>query len=563
MTWLSVASKLVTEPAFYVSIDFNSGLRYYSDTWLRLSAFACKGNILSISRIAASVGDIKRTYEQGKINIVFADTDKEFRTLLDDENPNLKNRTVTITAVFVDDDFATTKVLFTGQIYDWRMSDDLKFEIDVEEKSVDLENFFPDQEVNRTDYANAHGESVGLSIPIPYGAISALGDSADGAFGHPALTDGSGLLFVDTSTDAEIHLVGMQTAAITVDRVYLDKRDGNGAVLQTEGAGNDYQINTQVIDGKTHTLIEWEAGVNPLPEHRVSCDITFGSRLPVEGMRHFLENFSSYGSFNAAAYATAQTTEAARDYDFAGCVWNPKALRTILDEWRDQWELDIYWNKAGEVVFKYITAVIGSDLSEYNDLNDILEGFDSDPQVHEIINSQRYGYKKHWSQTYYENYATYENTPSQTKHGGTFKGEFLGLEWTRTASVSHDIASRKVIRFKDPITFVMLRLPIKSYDDDLADMVLVSHDYGLGSSGYALNRFHIRSIDYNLDDYTNDMVVEDARNFTGSAFILGDGLLLPADWDLAVGPEKDYGFLGDSTDDMMDNDLDPAKRLFD
>ncbi len=706
MAWIDIASKLVTEPVTLVSIAWSSGTLGYSDTWVRTSSTLYKGNIMDLPQVKSSIGDLLRTHERNKITLIFADTDYEMRAKLEDESPNLKNIVVTITSAFVDDAFSDTEVLFTGQISDWKMKDELLFEMEIEELSIDLENEFPDQIVNLTDYANADGESLDWSIPIPYGVISALGSSGDGAYGHPSLTDGSGLPFVDTTVDSEVHLVGMQayielitngnftsdinnwdvlstatlanvgggksgnciritgngashpgaksknftvvpgswyytecyaklgteneyilqirdrtnaayiydsghveetegdwttkvykvwqapagcfeasvyirsasnggeaktfffdsvktSEIIGVDRVYMDKRDGNGAVLQTEGTGaGKYLITTQVIGGKTHVLISWGAGINPLPEYRISCDVTFGSRRSVAGIKHFLENHSSYSSFDAVALAAAEAKELSRGYDFAGVIWEPQDLASLLDYWRDQWELDIFWNKAGEVTFKYMSSELGSNLTEYNDLNDILEGFTADPDVKKLLNYADFAHTFHWSKTYHLTHSVYQDTDSQTKYAITIR-EFIGLRWTRLASVASDIASRKIIRRKDPMTLISLRLPLKSFKDDLADFVRITHSFGSGSAGYVDKFCQIRSVDYDLDEYVNNMLLEDASNFAGNAFILGDGDILPATWNDAVGGERDYGYLCDGTDGFFSNDVDSGKRLFD
>jgi len=242
----------------------------------------------------------------------------------------------------------------------------------------------------------------------------------------------TGLPFIDTTQDAEQHLVGRQTAAITIDRVYKN------SVLQTAGGGNDYQISTQVIDGQTHTEIHWEAGNRPLVTDFISCDITFGSRGPVEAIKHFMENFCGYenANFNAASYAAAAAKESDRGYDFSGALWEAKPLQTILDDWRNQWELDIFWNKDGEVMFSYITSDVGA-ATHYDDYLHILGGFSSDPQVNRLLNYLRYGYNYHYSKTYYYDYNVYQDTDSQTKYGGTFKS-FSGLRWTRSSAVAHD-----------------------------------------------------------------------------------------------------------------------------
>lgn len=559
MAWQDYANKHVNTPVVLISIAFNSGTRYYSDEYIRTSTQLYKGNILNIPQIKSSIGDIKRTYEKSKITILFNDSDYEFRTLEDTESVSVKKRTVTIKSAFQDDNYASLFTLYTGQIYDWRRLDDLQFEIDVEEKSLNLENEYPDKRVDLTDYPYADGSAIGWIIPIPYGTISAYGSSNDGAYGHPSLDEHgkAGLLMVDNRIDNEKHLVGRQTAAITVSRAYIDGE------LKTEGAAADYTISTQVIDGQTHTEIHWNAGVNPTNFNRISCDIIFGSRRPVEGIKHFLENFCGYtaGMFNATSYSAATTKEAERNYTFDGVLWEKEALKTILDIWREEFELDIFWNNDGEICFNYISAVFATSPNHYNDLNDILSGFDSDPQTTELLNKLKYGYNFHYSKTYFYNYSTREDIASQTKYGETFE-KFKGFYWIRSASMAHDIASRKIIRFKDPITFDELPFPLKTFSDELTDMLKITHFEGKGASGYAEKLFQIRGINYDIDNFINTMLLEDASNFTGNACILGDDTVLPAKWTDASGAEKDYCYLASSATGTFSNG-EPGKRLFD
>lgn len=557
MAWQDEADKHVNTPVILISIAFNSGTRYYSQDDVRTSTQHYKGNVLNLPQIAAAVGDIERTYERNKISIVFNDTDYEFRGLEASETVGFRNLVVTISSAFQDDSFANALTLFTGLIYDWKRLDGLRFEIEVEESSLNLENKYPNKLVDLSDYANAHDSAVGLVIPIPYGSISANGLSGDGAFGHPSLTQSTGLLFIDTTVDSEKHLVGRQMAAITVDRVYLD------GVLQTVGGGNDYTISTQVIDGQTHTEIHWEAGVNPTENSFVSCDITFGSRRPVEAIRHFLENFCGYaaGNFNAANYTAARDKEDERFYTFDGALWEQQALRTILDVWRDEYEFDIYWNKDGEVCFNYLSAFTSGTLNHYQDLNEILQRFESDPQVSKILNYLDYGYNYHYAKTYYYNFSYYQDTDSQTKHGATFR-DFKGYRWIRSSTVARDIASKKIIRRRDPINFDKLKFPLKTFSDDLTDVVNITHFEGQGASGYDEQKFQVRSFSYDLDGFINEALLEDVSNFIGRACVLGDDTVIPMTWMNASGAERDYCYLCDVTTEEF-TDGEPGKRLFD
>jgi len=560
MAWQDYADKYTNIPAIFVSIAFNSGTRYYSNDYWRLAGTCYKGKILNFPQIRSSVGDIKRTYERNKIIIVFDDSDYEFRELEDTETVAFKNRTVTISIYFQDDNYTSGLTIFTGQIFDWERLENLRYALYIEEESTNLDNEYPWKRVELTDYANAHETAIGWTIPIPYGSISALGLSGDGAFGHPSLSSeghGTGLPFVDTTVDSEKHLVGLQAAAITVDRVYKD------GALQTAGAGNDYQISTQVIDGFTHTEIHWEAGNRPTEVNQISCDITFGSRRPVEAIKHFLENFCGYaaGDFNAASYNVAHDKETDRDYQMDGALWEKKTLRSILDVWRSEWELDIYWNKGGEICFNYLSSLLPASINTYEDYLEILEQFKSDPNVDKLINYIKYGYNFNYAKTYFYNYSEYEDTDSQTKYGGTFKA-FEGFYWIRNSTVAQDIAARKIIRFKDPIVFDLMKFPLKTYSDDLTDYLKITHFLGLGDGGYDEKLFQIRDTQYNLNDFTNEMLLEDVSNFAGAACILGDGDVLPATWALAVGAQRDYCYLCDATTGQF-SDGEPGKKLLD
>lgn len=558
-SWQDRADQHVNTPVCFVTIAFNSGTRYYSHDYVRTSSQGYKGNILSLGQIRSSVGDIRRTYERGRVTIIFNDSDYEFRSLETSESPHFKNRVVTITMAFKEDDYTETLTLYTGQIYDWRRLDDLRYEFIIEEQSHSLDNKYPDKLVEVDDYASAHESAIGEPIPIPYGAISANGLSGDGAFGWPSLANGTGLAFVDTTQDAEQHLVGRQTAAITVDRVY--KND----VLQTEGAGDDYQVSTQVIDGFTHTEIHWVAANRPTESDKITCDITFGSRLPVEAIRHFLENFTPHvtGDFNSTSYSVAHTLETDRAYTFAGAITEEKELRSLLDDWRNEFELDIYWNTDGEICWRYMSTVTAASANHYLEYLHILKGFDSDPQATKIINYLRYGYNYHYGKAYYYNYSYYESSISQTKYGETYK-DFIGFQWIRSAAMASDIAGRKIARFKDPITFDSYPFPLKAFSENLADAIKITHFMGVGSAGYSNRVFQIRDVNIDVDRLISVLYLEDTEEYMGNFCQLGDRSALAATWLLATDTDKDYLYLcDDSVDPGVFSDGGEGKQFFD
>ena len=567
MSWITESEKYANSPEALVEIQFDpeseGDLRKYACEYVRpTDDTPYKGNVLGLPRIYQSVGDIRRSFEMSRIEVVFSDADYEFRTLIDTQG--IKNVDVLIRVSFVNESLATQSlVLFTGKLYDWEVLDGLRFKVICEQNLPNIDNFYPSKRVELTDYPNCHSTAPGWIIPIPYGEISSIGLSAKGAYGHPSLGSGgagTGLPFIDDTVDSEQHLVGLQTGAITVATVYK-----NG-VAQTAGVGNDYQISTQVIDGFTHTEIHWEAGNRPTETDLISADISFldGGQPwgPVDAIHNFLTNFVGWVSFNAAALAAAQTLEATRSYRFDGVLWEAKkTLRTILDDWRSEIELDIFANKDGEIVFKYLSALFAAP-NEYSDVLNILQPFESRTMVEELLNRLKYGYNFNYSQSYYYNYSTRNDVDSQTKHGGIYEGEFQGFRWIRNAAMATDITARKIMRFKNPPVFVNLPFPLKTFTEDLADVVGVSHFQGDSADGYVNKRFQIRATDYDLDRYVNTMLLEDVSAFIGQACLLGDETVLPATWPLAVGAQRDYCYLcNDATGKFSDGE--PGKRLYD
>lgn len=560
MTWLEEAEKYTTSPVALVEVDFSvTDTRKYSVDFIRPTNSAkYKGNILNLPRIYQSIGDIKRSFEMSRIEIIFSDNDQEFRQLV--QSQAIKNKGVRIKMAFPNRSLATEAyTVFTGWVYDYVIVDDFHFKLICENIFPNLDNEYPEKRVETTDYPNADESAIGWIIPIPYGTVSGLGLSGRGAFGHPSLSNSGfgGMLLVDNTLDAEISLVGLQTGAITVSRVYIDGE------LKTEGAGNDYTIGTQVIDGFTYTEIRWKADVNPTRFNKVGADVTFGARTPVEMIRHFLENFCEYDvvTFNAATYAVATNTESERGYLADGSLWESgRTLRYLLDSWRDEFELDIYMDKDGEIVFKYITAILGT-VNSYSDVLDIHPGFDMEAKVDELLNSLKYGYNYNYSGTYFYSYAEYEDTDSQTKYGQTYF-KFKGFEWIRIAAMARDIAARKILRFKDTITFYTLKLPLRSYAQDLADVIKVTHYQGAGSTGFTDKLCQIRASELYIDAFNNMVQLEDVTNFMGQGCILGDELILPAKWTNATTEQQDYCYLCDEVTEQF-SDGKSGKRMFD
>jgi len=687
MAWIDEARKHTAEPVAVVEIAFTVPKKYSVDYIRPAGTTAYKGNILKLPYISNSIGDLVRTFISSKIEIIFADTDREFRNLIMTEG--IKNREVTVKLLFVNTTVAAGLTIFIGNIYNWNPMKDMKFMIECEQKSKNLKNIYPNKVVTVTDYANVDEFGLGKLIPVPYGTISALTLSVDGAFpcilvdptedaeehlaslqayieevtngdfseGDPpddwtaragatlsqeaggvdagdclmitgdgnanpwALGrvdlvagrtykfsyyvkegdeatfaayvwhngEGYGILgpgeeatgawvehtvtFKATATEtSDIHLVQICDAdagtfiyfdevhvyeVIGIDKVYIDKEE---KTIDTH-----YTISYQIIDNKVHAEIHWETGVKPRFDNLVSCDISFGTRAPCEAWKHFLINFCGYvdGDFDATSYDAAYAIEYGRGYTLDGAFITGKELIAHEDQIRNEFELDIWRDpKDGLIHFKYISALLPITV-HYKDYVDILKGYEPNTRVEKIINYLKYLYNYNYARHNFHNRPYREDADSQTKYGATYRDQ-QNFYFVRSASVALDLASRKLLRRKDPIVFDKFPLPIKAFNDSLGDVIEITHFEGKGSAGYVKRAFQIRTTQDDPSNFTRKETLEDVTNYIGSAFILGPGDM--ARYTLATAEQREkYGFLCGDTAPNVDkySDGDPAKRLYD
>ena len=544
MTWLSEAQKHTNKPVAVFELDLDSGTRKYSIDHIRpTNAAAIKGNVLNLSTISNSIGGTLRTLEFSRVVVDLDDTDNEFRTLIGPAGEGVKNRACRIKVPFTNLSLAGfAKTIFEGIVYDRTPLPGLRFQIICEQNSKNLLNKYPEKTVEITDYANAPTGIPGTEILEPYGTISDFGAANKGAW--PAI-------MVDDTQDAEIHLVGRQSAAITVTRVRLND------VVKTEGVGDDYQIGTQVIDGHTHTEIRWNAGVRPTINDTVTCDIVFGSREPCEAWKHYLTTFCGYvaGDFHNASYTAANAIGVNRSYVMEGAFREQKELVSHRDDLCQEFELDIWWDpKDGLVHFNYFTSSVSPSI-HYHDYKDILEGYVPESNAREIINYQRYGYNWDYALQTFRNFAIRQNAESQSKYGATYKGDFRGLYFIRDPSVAADVIARFILIRKDPYSLESFPMPLKAFDDDLADVLQITHFDGKGASGYEGTTFQIRKTVYDLDTFRANLEMLDYTNLLGTACIMGDPAVIPAKWTLATTAQQEYCYQCDPATNKFSDGL--------
>ena len=96
---------------------------------------------------------------------------------------------------------------------------------------------------------------------------------------------------------------------------------------------------------------------------------------------------------------------------------------------------------------------------------------------------------------------------------------------------------------KDPIVHDDFPMPIKAFNDNLADIIQITHFDGTGEEGYVGTVFQIRKTLYDLDDFIAKLNLLDYSNFSGSACVLGDAAVLPAKWTDTTDAQKKWCYM--------------------
>lgn len=149
---------------------------------------------------------------------------------------------------------------------------------------------------------------------------------------------------------------------------------------------------------------------------------------------------------------------------------------------------------------------------------------------------------------------------SIANYEGEFSFPVIDMHMTRDLATAADIATRKLLRHKDPPRRVKFRLAAPGLNLEIGDMRALTHFGGIGPSGWSRVPVRIHQLAANLADNTVSIEGYDMSRLFSTVFILGDeGTLNPA-WTTATLPERVYGYLADEVTGDFSNG-DPGKRV--
>jgi hypothetical protein len=296
----------------------------------------------------------------------------------------------------------------------------------------------------------------------------------------------------------------------------------------------------------------------------VTCNTVFTAKGPVEAVKFFMMNFCGYvsGNFDPTSYTEAAAEEADRGYKLDGAMNEQKTLSSWLDQIRNEFELDIWWDMAsGLIRFSYLGQNIDTaSAKHFHDYLSILS-YTPDQRVDLIMNWCRPGYNYDYAQQNFKNYGFAEDAISQVEHGGVYSA-YPVLYFVRDSGVAYDLALHKVTRQRDPIAFETFVMPLKAFSLLLAEVCRFTHFDGAGLLGYVGEYFQLRRVDLDLNKFTFSGIFEKVSSFYGNEMILGDETALAATWLTASDADKKYAYMCDETTGLFSNG-DPGKRMND
>jgi len=149
---------------------------------------------------------------------------------------------------------------------------------------------------------------------------------------------------------------------------------------------------------------------------------------------------------------------------------------------------------------------------------------------------------------------------SIANYEGEFSFPVIDMHMTRDPATAADIATRKLLRHKDPPRRVKFRLSAPGLNLEIGDVRALTHFGGVGPAGWSRVPVRIHQLAANLADNTVSIEGYDMSRLFSTVFILGDeGTLNPA-WTTATLPERVYGYLADEVTGDFSNG-DPGKRV--
>jgi hypothetical protein len=325
--------------------------------------------------------------------------------------------------------------------------------------------------------------------------------------------------------------------------------------IETVGDGSGTLI-TDIHDQYLHAMQNW-----------VLADYQSGAWL---GDPTFADE-TTLAMIDAASYASAKTAAALRvsgGYPgtfVIGANGTLTSIRDFLAQMNLSADVDCYFNRNTQFAISMETENIASlnAAVTLDDTHDIFTGsFDVQDRLNEHFNVVPYVFQRDWSARAdtWRDRGEYSDATSITKYRETKRSQEIQLWAIRDTTVAADIAQRRLRRTKNPPRYVSFTVGLQGANLELGDIVKVTHHEGIGAAGWTNNLVRLTRHELDPESFTVMLEGYDMSGLFGTAFILGDRTVLPADWDDASVEQQFYGYLADRTTGQFTGG-DNGKRL--
>jgi len=386
-------------------------------------------------------------------------------------------------------------------------------------------------------------------------------DKGDGTVGIPITAHSFPLsthvVFVGTTNyDGEYIIQSVSTDEIVIVATYIAETFGGAeevthyiAYVDLDTDRSDYDISADVegvetVGDGSGTLI-----TNPITQ-----------------MEHFLDSWLSLPASlkDSTGITASETIAAARSYSNGGQILNGKGAKKVLQEMALCSNSLIFHNSDGEIsveIFDIVDFITGGvDPTGYTDQNEIFEKtFKLKPQLNNLANrvTVNYMWDEHLNE--YKKQVIYDATPAQTAANKIYD-KVLNFPFVNADAMAADVGQRYLKAYKYPPMQATFKTSLIGLNDDLANLIELSHFAGLDVDGYAKKLFKIEQIKPDLNKMSVTINAVEFGGALASAFILGDNTLIGGSWTDGDA-DQDYGYLCSNITDQFSNG-DPGKRLY-